>query len=117
MKKITPFVMLLILLGILGPAHALDPMRIKIRTTVPEEINTVGVAAQYYADVIGYRLATAYPAPDESERIASEQISPLSLTNSVLPVEDAILALLDESYLLVIDHEHKLFSFEKGGNK
>ena len=47
--------MLLISLGILGPAHALDPMRIKIRTTVPKEINTVGDAAQYYADVIGYR--------------------------------------------------------------
>ena len=117
MKKTASFTVIFILLGILGTAHALDPMRIKIRTTLPKEINTVGDAAQYYADVIEYRLTTAYPAPDESARIANEQISPLSLTNHVLPVEEAILALLDRTYLLVIDHEHKLFSFEKGENK
>ncbi len=117
MKKITPFAMLLILLGFLGTAHALDPMRIRIRTTLPKEINTVGEAAQYYADVIDYRLSTAYPAPEESERIASEQINPLALTNSVLAIEEAILAIMDSFYLLIIDHEHQLFSFEKGDNK
>ena len=117
MKIITPFAVVLTLLVFSGTAQALDPMRIGIRATLPEDINRVGEAAQYYADAIGYRLTTAYCAPDESRKIAMEQISPLALTHSVLAVEDAILAVLDRSYLLIIDHEHKLFSFEKGGNQ
>jgi len=93
-------------------ALALDPMRIGIRTGLPEEIQTVGEAAQYYADVIGYRLVTKYPAPAESGLIATETINPLARAAGIKPVEEAILALLRADCLLVIDHDHKLFSFE-----
>ena len=93
-------------------ALALDPMRIGIRSGLPEEIQTVGEAAQYYADVIGYRLVTQYPAPAESGLIATETINPLARAAGIKPVEEAILALLRADCLLVIDHDHKLFSFE-----
>jgi hypothetical protein len=100
-------------LALCGAASAADPMRIKIRTTLPERITTVGPAAQYYADVIGYRLTTADPAPAESGRIAQRSISPLVDRDKVLPVEEAILALLDPDCRLVIDHAHKLYTFER----
>lgn len=100
-------------LALCGAAAAADPMRIQIRTTLPERIKTVGPAAQYYADVIGYRLATGYPALAESGRIAQRSLSPLVDQDKVLPVEEAILALLDLDCRLVIDHAHKLYTFEK----
>jgi len=105
---------LILFFGLVGSAYGFDAMRIQIRTVLPSEIATIGAAAQYYADVTGYRLTTAFPAPAESNQIAAEQISPLAFTDKVLAVEDAILALLREPYQLVIDHEHKLFSFEQG---
>jgi len=94
---------------------AVDPMRIPIRMRLPDHIRTVGGAAQYYADTVNYRLVTSYPAPDESARIATQPINPLAPTDTskVFPVEEGILMLLDDG-CLVIDQEHKLFSFEKG---
>lgn len=100
-----------------GSALALDPMRIPIRTALPGKVTTVGQAAQYYADAIGYRLATEYPAPPESGRIAGELLNPLSAVNETRPVAEAIIALLRADYLLVIDHPHKLFSFEERGGQ
>ena len=93
-------------------AQAFDAMRVRIRTDLPKEIKTVGQAAQYFGAAIGYRLTTAAPAPSESWYIAGELIDPLSMTTGIRPVEDAILTLLRDDCLLVVDHEHKLFSFE-----
>ena len=117
MRKAAPFLIVFLLFSFLPNAYGFDPMRIQIRTVLPKEIKTVGDAAQYYADVIGYRLETLYPAPEESSRIAAEQVSPLFFTNDILAVDDAILALLREPYVLIIDHEHKLFSFGQGGEQ
>ena len=36
--------------------EAMDPMRIPIRMRLPDHIRTIGVAAQYYADIANYRL-------------------------------------------------------------
>lgn len=117
MRRATVFLLIVFILGFIGNAYAFELTRIQIRTVLPKEINTVGEAAQYYADVIGYRLVTRFPAPEESGRIAAEPISPLYFTNNVLAVEDAILAILREPYALVIDHDHKLLSFAKGAAK
>jgi hypothetical protein len=95
-----------------GAANAADSMRIQIMTSLPERLTTIGPAAQYYADVIGYRLVTGYPAPQECEKLARRTINPVVNKNRILPVEEAILALLDKNCKLVIDHEHKLFAFE-----
>ena len=99
-----------------GAGYAFDPMRIQVRTLLPEDIKTVGEAAQYYADAIGYKLITIYPAPEESRKISRAPISLLARKNTVMAVEDAIITLLDERYFLVIDHQHKLFSFKLGAD-
>ena len=65
-------------------ARAADPMRIQIRTALPEHIVTVGPAAQYYAEAIGYRLITDDPAPPESRWIAQRSINPLVAGNRIL---------------------------------
>jgi len=120
MQKASLVLTAFLVLGILGNssgAHAFDQMRIQIRTVLPKEIKTVGEASQYYADVTGYRLVTSYPCPEESGIIAAEPISPLFFTNRVMAVEEAILAILREPYFLVIDREHRLFSFQKGDRK
>lgn len=111
MRK-TYLLAIVMVIAFCGGANAADSMRIQIRTFLPERLTTVGPAAQYYADVIGYRLITGYPAPQACARIAGRTINPLADKNRILPVEEAILALLDKNCKLVIDQEHKLFAFE-----
>ncbi|OEU51769.1 MAG: hypothetical protein BA871_11630 [Desulfuromonadales bacterium C00003096] len=96
--------------------EAIDPMRVPVRMRIPNQIKTVGDASQYYAKTVGYRLITSYPAPSESAGIASNPINLLAPTDTVevFPIREGILMLLHDSDRLVIDREHKLFSFEKG---
>lgn len=113
--KLNILILLVLLLASHQGVYAMEPMRIHIRTDLPEGIETVGQAAQYYAATVGYRIAIAPPAPSESRQIADEPLSTLARTNRVLPVSEAILILLKEDYLLVIDAENKLFSFQRVG--
>jgi hypothetical protein len=96
-------------------AYAIDPMKVNIRTHLPEGIKTVGQAAQYYAAAVEYRLTVTPPAPMESYQIAMEMLSPLARTDRILPVNEAILGLLKENYFLLIDTKNKLFSFKQNG--
>ena len=96
------------------PATALDPLRLRIRMTLPEGIHTIGDAARYYGDVAGYRLKTDPPAPVESSVIAAAPLPLLYREDAILPIDEAILQLLKPTDKLVVDREHKLFSFEAG---
>lgn len=96
-------------------AFALEPMRIRVRTELPPNLTKIGEAAQYYAYSIGYRLTINHPAPAESIKIANQDIGPFSRKNTIMPIEEAILELLPMRYVLVIDSEHKLFSFQNKG--
>ena len=104
--------LLSVLFFVSSQAFALDPLRINIRTDLPKKIKTIGAAAQYYADVAGYQITTTYPAPHYASVIASEEINTLSLTSETKPIDEAILGLLGEGCVLIVDHEHKLISFD-----
>ena len=106
------FPLLPVLFLISTQAFALDPLRINIRTDLPAKLKTIGAAAQYYADVAGYQIKTTYPAPHYASVIASEEINTLSLTSETKPIDEAILSLLGEGCVLVVDHEHQLISFD-----
>ena len=93
--------------------YALDDTHLFVRSTLPPEIKTIGEAAEYYAQIIGYTLKITPPAPIESARISDEPISILVKKGMIIPIDEAILGLLKEEYSLVIDKEHKLFSFKE----
>ncbi len=115
LKKILIFSTLMLFTA--GNAFGIEHMRIRVRTELPKHISTVGGAAQYYADSIGYQLITNYPAPAESAGISAREINLFSRKNKVLPIEEAILNLIEKEINLVIDNRHKLFSFEKRSGK
>jgi type IV pili sensor histidine kinase/response regulator len=101
--------------GILwGSVAAADfnPLRLQVRVTFPGEIATIQEAARYLVEPIGYELTTASPAPRESAAIAAAPLSPLAKNHRILSIEDALLLLIGEKNRLVVDHPHKLISFE-----
>ena len=110
--KIKIFFSLLPILLFSFQALAFDPLRLSIKTDLPENIKHIGTAAQYYVNTIGYRVKIDYPAPQDAYQIASEELNTLSLTSELKPIDEAILSLLGEKYVLIVDHEHKMISFD-----
>lgn len=93
-------------------AYALDPLRLQINTSLPEGVKTIGAAAQHYADVVGYKLKTTYPAPKEASTISFQELNTLTLVTGIKTIDEAILTLLSEGQILIVDHENKLISFD-----
>jgi hypothetical protein len=93
-------------------AGGYNRFKLYVTTVLPPEAKNVGEAAYYLAFPTGYTLVTKSPAPKESEAIAKRAISPLFPRDRMMTIEDAILELIGSDARLVVDHEHKLFSFE-----
>ena len=109
-----PLMVLIILISITAPAFAYDnPFRIRVRASYPLGMRTVEQGANYLLDTIDYRLILHPPAPAEARRIAGMSIGPLARTGGIVPLEEALLLLVGENNQVVVDHEHKLVTFEQ----
>lgn len=98
-------------LCVMNNAYA-DPLKSGTRIYFPKNIKTVGQAARYILKPVGYKLALEEPAPYESASIARQPISKNALSDNVFPIEIALVRLVGEDHKVIIDHEHKLVSFE-----
>lgn len=92
-----------------------DPLRAQVRVLFGPHIKTVGQAASSLVEGIGYKLTTSYPAPEDSAAIVAMPLSALVRANStykVMSLEQALLWVAGEDYRLVVDHRHRLISYE-----
>ena len=90
-----------------------DPMTHQVNLELPEKAYCVGQAAQHYADTIGYQLLQGFDETLESDLIACRPIQAHYPSNTCLPVEEAILGLVDGPCQLVVDHHYKIFAFRR----
>jgi len=110
MKRL--FLLLVLLIGIASSAAAYDLMRTPVRLSYPLQVKTVGAASEYLMAPLDYKLKVLPPASPEALQIARTGISPLARTGAVVPLEEALLLLVGNNNRVVIDHEHKLYTFE-----
>ena len=90
-----------------------DPMTHQVNLELPEKVYCVGQAAQHYADAIGYHLLQGFVETEESDFIACRPITAHYPSETCLPVEKAILGLVDGPCQLVVDHHYKIFAFRR----
>ena len=93
-------------------AGGYNRLKLNVTTVLPPEVKTVGEAAFYLTFPAGYSLLTKSPAPQESEAIAARPVSPLFPRGRMMTIESALLELIGSDARLVVDHEHRLYSFE-----
>ena len=114
-------VVLLILLSLASyvAADYANPFRVRVRASYPQGMKTVGQAANHLLETIDYRVIVGAPAPLEAREISRMGIGPLARTGAIMPLEDALLLLVGDQNRVVVDHEHRLVTFEKipGGFK
>lgn len=90
-----------------------NPFRVRVRTSYPLQVRTVGQAANHLLAAIDYKVIYNLPAPQEAREIGRMGIGPLARTGEVMPMEDALLLLVGEQNCVVVDHEHSLVTFER----
>lgn len=88
-----------------------NPLTLYVRTVYPDDVNTVGEAAQYLLQASGYLLVTDYPAPSRAKLIAEKSIPPIAKVHRTMPVMDALQLLIGDDNWIVVDHTHRLVSF------
>lgn len=90
-----------------------NQLHLGTRLNLDHNITTVREAVNWLLRATDYRLTTAPPAPAEAEEIVSAPISPLTkIVDGVVTVEKALLLVGGGETRLIVDHQHKLISFE-----
>jgi hypothetical protein len=107
---------LFLLIGLLawaGLSLAANPLRVQVRTIYPQHMKTVGEAAQYLLEPTGYTLTLNPRIEPDAQAIAMRQIRPQAEGNTTVVLEEALLLLAGDDCRLIVDHPHKLVTFEK----
>jgi hypothetical protein len=89
----------------------IDPMNTPVRAIELRNFNTVGDAASYYVARIGYTFTTAPPAPIDASFIADLPIRPSAIVPSIMPLQEVLVNMVGEQYVLVIDRLNRRVSF------
>ena len=93
--------------------YILDPLSLYARTVYPEDVNTVGDAARYLLEPTGYKLVTAYPAPNDAISLVNSRVPPIAKVHRTMPIIDALQILIGNDHWIVIDRNHRLISFSE----
>lgn len=92
-------------------AVEINPLTLFVRTVYPEDVQTVGEAAQYLLETSDYLLVTDYPASSSAQKIAQRKIPPIAKVHRTMPLVDALQLLIGEGNWVVVDHVNRLVSF------
>ncbi len=97
---------------------ALDnSLKSQTRLYLPAGIKTVAEAAQYFISPHNYKVMYRGNAPGEAYRISQQTLPATMPRGSVMTVENALLTLIGNDQILIVDTEHKLISFGRRTEK
>lgn len=101
-----------------GDVYEYDQLQLRVYAHYPSDVVTIKEAAKYLLDVTEYKLVTnaeLSTAPMQSNVIGRNGIGTLARVNQMMTIEQALWLLIGRDNQLVVDHSHKLISFEPRG--
>ena len=96
------------------PMPDVDTLQVSARTLYPPDVTTVGEAATWLLEPLGYHIVTDYPAPKSAQVLLGKPIPTAAKMRRTMPVTHALQLLIGEDNSLIVDREHKLITFSKG---
>ena len=93
---------------------SIDPLSLSVRMIWHENIKNVGQAVQYILEPSGYRVTLS---PRDSEKIANKKLPAIAKVKRTIPIIDVIQILIVLDNTIIVDHKHKLVSFQKRSEK
>ncbi len=89
-----------------------NPLHVYFRPFFPDTVATKGEAVQFLLAPIQYRFITVSPATDSIEPLARELLPKEAQPSTLVFLETYLQQLAGPSYRIVIDHPHKVLTFE-----
>lgn len=116
-KHITSIMAACLLASAAGQALAMEnPLKVQARFVLPQDIKTVEQAARYFIEPYGYAVQYRGSSPSEARLIGQTALGPGLPKGKIMSVETALLKLLDDDEMLIIDNDNRLISFGKTAN-
>lgn len=87
---------------------------LKLRTvmTFSQKLKNIKETAEYLLEPINYKLVLSPISGEQSKRILARPLMRVHSDGSLKTIEDALLQISGEDTILIVDHEHKLITFE-----
>jgi type IV pili sensor histidine kinase/response regulator len=97
-----------------APLPEVDTLHVSARTIYPPELNTVGQAAEWLLEPLGYHIITDFPAPTSAKSILQQPIPTAAKMHRTMPVTHVLQLLIGEGNTIVVDRKNRLITFSKG---
>lgn len=94
------------------PIDQLNPLKVVVRTRIPQSVTTVGESVEFLLVRSGYGLAEASVLSEEAEAMLSLPLPQIHRTLGPMSLDKALQTLSGEAFALVVDPVHRIVAFE-----
>lgn len=91
---------------------AINSLRLRTVMTFAERLKNIKETAEYLIEPINYKLVLSPISAEQTKRILARPLLRVYSDGSLKSIEDALLQIAGEDTILIVDHEHKLITFE-----
>lgn len=98
------------------PVDQLNPLKVVIRTRVPQSINSVGQTVEFLLARSGYVLADQSVLSDEAKVLLDLPLPAIHRTIGPMTLDRALNTLSGEAFELIVDPVHRKVAFELSEN-
>lgn len=91
---------------------AINSLRLRTVMTFAERLKNIKETAEYLIEPINYKLVLSPISSEQTKRILARPLLRVYSDGSLKTIEDALLQIAGEDTILIVDHEHKLVTFE-----
>lgn len=94
------------------PIDQLNPLKVVIRTRIPQSISTVGESVEFLLVRSGYGLADSEILSEEAQALLRLPLPQVHRTIGPMTLDKALQTLSGEAFALVVDPVHRIVAFE-----
>ena len=94
------------------PVDQLNPLKVAIKTRIPQSVNTVGESIDFLLVRSGYQLADESILSYEAKELMKLPLPEIHRKIGPMTLDRALQTLSGEAFALVVDPVHRIVSFE-----
>lgn len=98
------------------PADQLNPLKVVVRTNIPQSVNSVGQTVEFLLARSGYILADAAVLSEEAKALLNLPLPAIHRKIGPMTLDKALTTLSGEAFELVVDPVHRKVAFELASN-
>jgi type IV pili sensor histidine kinase/response regulator len=92
-------------------AAQVNPLQETFTLTFPDSINTIGAAMDYVLSNTSYKLLPINRRDDDLQELLKQKLPVADRKLGPITVQDGLIALAGNAYLMLIDPKHRYVSF------